>query len=1260
MTVPTPTMNTANLPQADRLDRVRNYVERVHSYSHSSPPSRVPQPQEFGERDEKYYRRAGLSLGLLESRDEDSTLSITERGERLLASPQGSTDEAMCFRQGIESSFELRPFHGYLLTGDSLSKKELAILIAKSSGLKLSTAERRAQTMSAWRTYLDIAISPASHAPRDAPSQQGLFTAISHAPKTSLLWPPKERFPRNERPTHRVGDVVVEDLRTSETVLIITGYTSLEYLLGYLGQVGERPTKIRVAFGVEPPLDDPEGIEARSQANTIADAMRDYWLRRGISILTCHAVLHTLNLLDNDRLEVRVSPNRRSRVHAKIYVSDGAATLGSSNFSKGGMTNLTEVNARFRSDDEHERYLETVAFAEKTWGLTVDFKDEFRKLLMQLVKPVTWMEAIARASAALLEGEWASDQILGGEFARALWPSQVQGIKQALWLVENVGTVVVADATGSGKTRMGAQLLRCVRDRQWTGGSLSKAQPGDPVLICPPAVIESWRDELVGCGLSIEPYSHGRLSGGRASTRETMLRAVRQASILAVDEAHNFHNPRSQRTAALLSGTADQNLLFTATPLNREAKDLLSIVEILGADNLDDKTLNLLQEKLWRPGSRPHELTPEDLGALRLAIRHFMVRRTKRMLNDLVDRAPEAYLNRQGNPCRYPHSIPRVYALGETPADCAQAEKICALAHRLRGILYLRKPLVLSKTLRSWGMTPKRYCHMRLLGAAGLAAYHVMATLRSSRAALYEHIRGTEYALAHFDIPPKFKSASTGDQLGRLHELVGTAPPTQPLYTYLPAWLTDQEEYAAAIAEEESIYREIVEHCGGLSGGRESAKAEHLSILLETHDLVLAFDSRPITLGYLRQLLSSTPTEVLVATGDSRSSSQRRKVLDRFALGSRGRRALALCSDALSEGINLQQGSAVVHLDMPSVIRVAEQRVGRIDRMDSPHANIEVWWPGDNESFTLQADKKLFGRSELVSSLIGSNLNLPQELKGAARPQDFITALDEDTDADLDDAFAPIRRLVSGPQPLISPGLYDALRTTKVQILAYVACVRSSQPFLFATISIGKARVPRWVFIVEGEPPLTSLESVAQALRDRLPSAESRTFDETARDQLERWLRELANGEREILPPRKRRALELLEHTLRSYGKRAKREKEFDRLRLIADLRERLLATDYSHHYDLDLLASSWLEVLRPRILRHLEQRRRGRSRPFRLHDLKRELEQSPISDAELGELIARTPPGRPLGDRVVAAIVGVPSGPPATTPHPQLDLART
>ena len=53
-------------------------------------------------------------------------------------------------------------------------------------------------------------------------------------------------------------------------------------------------------------------------------------------------------------------------------------------------------------------------------------------------------------------------------------------------------------------------------------------------------------------------------------------------------------------------------------------------------------------------GGDEDRLDPRDLDAFRRAIQRFTVRRTKTMLNELIDAEPEAFRNASGDMCRYP------------------------------------------------------------------------------------------------------------------------------------------------------------------------------------------------------------------------------------------------------------------------------------------------------------------------------------------------------------------------------------------------------------------------------------------------------------------------------------------------------------------------------------------------------------------------------------------------------------------------------
>src|SRR5690606_23352756 len=88
--------------------------------------------------------------------------------------------------------------------------------------------------------------------------------------------------------------------------------------------------------------------------------------------------------------------------------------------------------------------------------------------------------------------------------------------------------------------------------------------------------------------------SHGALSRTSSDRFGEVEIALRHTQLLGVDEAHNFLNRTSQRSRMLYGNVADNVVLFTATPINRGARDLIAVVELLGADNFGDDVLKVV------------------------------------------------------------------------------------------------------------------------------------------------------------------------------------------------------------------------------------------------------------------------------------------------------------------------------------------------------------------------------------------------------------------------------------------------------------------------------------------------------------------------------------------------------------------------------------------------------------------------------------------------------------------------------------------
>jgi hypothetical protein len=389
--------------------------------------------------------------------------------------------------------------------------------------------------------------------------------------------------------------------------------------------------------------------------------------------------------------------------------------------------------------------------------------------------------------------------------------------------------------------------------------------------------------------------------------------------------------------------------------------------------------------------------------------------------------------------------------------------------------------------------------------------------------------------------------------------------------------------------------------------------------------------------------------KVILATGESAAGKQR--AVKTLAPGSKETGMVALCSDAMSEGLNLQQASAMIHLDMPSVVRVAEQRVGRVDRMDSPHDVIEAWWPEDAEEFALRADERFVERYETVESLLGSNMPLPPELSAttsrAVRAAELVAEYErrggEESWDGLQDAFAPVRALVEGTTSLVPQQVYRHYRHSQSRVVARVSVVDATSPWAFFCVAGTRIGAPHWVFVdSRRKDPLTQLSEVAQELRSRLNEAtEDLAFDDHAATRLEDMLGKLSSAERTLLPRKKQRALEEMQVVLHRYAAITAEEKR-------QDLLERFnhILTVFDTRYtgrgvDWNTLAESWLDLVRPVWYERLTDRHR--KRPLRLKDIRQDLIGENRLDFErvVNELeqIDALPP---LHERVVSCILGL------------------
>ena len=132
----------------------------------------------------------------------------------------------------------------------------------------------------------------------------------------------------------------------------------------------------------------------------------------------------------------------------------------------------------------------------------------------------------------------------------------------------------------------------------------------------------------------------------------------------------------------------------------------------------------------------------------------------------------------------------------------------------------------------------------------------------------------------------------------------------------VPEWLLDQGKYREVLEQEIVLYRSILEDASELSDSRIVSKIDCILKSISKGEKVLAFDTSNISLLFLKEKLEAEGVETYSYIG-SKGGTKKKKVEDAeklFGLDSEDIPRVALLSDMMSEGINLQGSSTLVHL----------------------------------------------------------------------------------------------------------------------------------------------------------------------------------------------------------------------------------------------------------------------------------------------------------------------------------------------------------
>jgi len=407
-------------------------------------------------------------------------------------------------------------------------------------------------------------------------------------------------------PDGRSGlDYLREWCELATTFDIATGYFDIGALLALDGY-WQKLDGIRVLMGDEVSHSTRQALldAVARQANQHLDASLEEAKRDDPFLEGAEAVVAALA---SSKIACRVY--NRDKFHAKAYITHGKfdvlgsqALVGSSNFTRPGLTQNVELNIKIESSSE---VAQLQRWYEQHWEDAVDITPEILRTVERHTAEHSPFQVYAASLRALVAdqepGDVAWDQQKSKMFPK-LDRYQAEAYSGLVQIAAQHGGAFLCDGVGLGKTYVGLMLLE----------RLVLREGKRVVLLAPKAVREAvWEPDLArhlshigGFGggsdfSNLTVFNHTDLSRG-GDFIERFDRVAKLADAVVIDEAHHFRNrgrkpveddpatwSRYRRLARLIQqGERDKQVfLLTATPINNSLNDFGHLIQLFTGDD---------------------------------------------------------------------------------------------------------------------------------------------------------------------------------------------------------------------------------------------------------------------------------------------------------------------------------------------------------------------------------------------------------------------------------------------------------------------------------------------------------------------------------------------------------------------------------------------------------------------------------------------------------------------------------------------------
>jgi hypothetical protein len=413
------------------------------------------------------------------------------------------------------------------------------------------------------------------------------------------------------------------------------------------------------------------------------------------------------------------------------------------------------------------------------------------------------------------------------------------------------------------------------------------------IVVLPAALRTQWQRVSESLGIDIHIVTHEALSRGRQ---------IGPTGLVVVDEAHRFRNPNTRRYDSLArSIRCSHLLLITATPVVNNSADMTSVLRLGLADNAFAALGLPSLERAVETAAR---------NTVSSATASVVIARSLHSLAELGTFLPQIV---NEPTIRLPTA--RKQDLDRLLCSMDELTFPCVADPRESAFLRLHLLYRLASSVPAAAKTTRH--HLCYIDRSIAAAQR--GELLTRRAARQVFASDDELQLDLDDLVPvrgSFDIARLREEQSRLKRLLA-AFPNQHAPSPKAAALID-------ILDRRARHKTIVFTSAVTT-------ALHLAYLLRWHRLAV--------IGAGRSWIASgrVPIEEALAAfaPTARCAPEPPKATQVSTL---------LATDLASEGLDLQDASAVIHYDLPWTPVKLEQRVGRVARLGSKHTATEVWW----------------------------------------------------------------------------------------------------------------------------------------------------------------------------------------------------------------------------------------------------------------------------------------------------------------------------